>query len=150
MKSSQIEQNFTRKSVSLAFLTHLSPLQRQPVLLLSLADLEKCLYTNIYISFICTNACIRHNLFCNLLLPITLPKTVLQAMVKNPPKSFFIGFQSGILDFCSFSLSSLANFLQCWGLWKTEPQCKQTQTLYPDHLSCPLDADSWKRVLLGR
>lgn len=28
-------------------------------------------------------------LFCNLLFPITLPKTILQAMVKNPPKSFF-------------------------------------------------------------
>ena len=74
MKNSQIEQNFTQKYFSLAFLTHLSPLQRQPVLLVSLADLEKFLYTNLYISFICTNACIqnRNKLFCNLIFLLTI------------------------------------------------------------------------------
>ena len=84
-------------------------------------------------------------LFCNLLLLITLPETVLQAMVKNPPKSFF---KKTILVFNLTSLISVHFLFPHWKISSNaegcgkQPQCKQTQTLYPDHLSCPLDDDA--------
>lgn len=50
-------------------------------------------------------------LFCNLLLPITLPKTILQAMVKNPLKSFF---KKTMLVFNLASLISIRVFFAHW------------------------------------
>ena len=59
-------------------------------------------------------------LFCNLLLPITLPKTVLQAMVKNPPKSFF---KKTILVFNLASLISVHFLFPHWKISSNAEGC---------------------------
>lgn len=86
-------------------------------------------------------------LFYNLFLPIMEPKTTLKTMMEKPPRSFLkdtLVVNLASLISIHFILPSWENFLQSWGLRKTEPQHKQSQTLNPDHISFPIVDDDKK------